>query len=182
MNDAITLPESTSLRPLEKRPFGFGGGCMPLDLARWLRTHPVDKVEFAEKEGHVVLWSGTSRATTPYGHALGIGPSKTIDGERTLVTIPNWVQDQIDPIVEWERRNPEERPFGTDCEDLEQVKILAAHLLGLPAGPTRVGQVDRLLSLRPENWAVTSLREKLRRDPHDACGTSAAVISKITDL
>jgi hypothetical protein len=185
MNDATMLLKPTSLRPLEKRPFGFGGGSMPLDLARWLRTHPVDRVEFAEKEGHVVLWSGRGRATTPYGHCLGIGPSKTIDGEKTLVTIPEWVQRQIDPIVEWERRNPEERPFGVDCADLEKVKICAVHLLGLPKGPERVGQVDRLLSLRPQNWEITRLREKLRQDPHDAGGSSAtaiAEISKITDL
>jgi hypothetical protein len=182
MNHTTTLPKPTSLRPLEERPYGFGGGTVPLDLARWLRTHPVDKVEFAEKEGHVVLWSGRGKATTSYGDCLVMGPSKTIDGEKTLVTIPEWVKRQIDPIVEWERRNPEERAFGTDCEDLENVKLCAAHLLGLPAGPTRVGQVDRLLSLRPENHEITRLREELRRDPHDAGGTSAAVISKITDL
>lgn len=182
MTDAAATLKPTTLRPLEKRPFGYGGGSVPLDLARWLRTHPVDKVEFADKEGYVVLWSGRGRATTSYGDQLGLGPSKTIDGEKTLVTLPDWVRRQIDPIVEWERRNPEERPFGEDCADLEKVKICAAHLLGLPAGPERVGQVDRLLSLRPENWEVTSLREKLRQDPHDAGGVSAAVISKITDL
>jgi len=182
MNEATMLLRPTSLRPLEERPFGFGGGTMPLDLARWLRTHPVDKVEFAEKEGHVVLWSGRGRATTSYGDCLDLGPSKTIDGEKTLVNMPQSVKRQIDPIVEWERRNPEERPFGGECADLDKVKICAAHLLGLPAGPERVGQVDRLLSLRPDSRDVTRLREQLRQDPHDAGGTSAAVISKITDL
>jgi hypothetical protein len=182
MTDTNPLILPTSLRPLEKRPVGFGGGTMPLDLARWLRTHPVDKVEFAEEEGHVVLWSGRGRATTSYGHCLGIGPSKTIDGEKTLVAVSEWVQRQIDPIVEWERRNPEERPFDVKCADLEEVKICATRLLGLPAGPTRVGQVDRLLSFRPDRWEVTTLREKLRQDPHDADGVSAAVISKIAKL
>ena len=182
MTDTNPLILPTSLRPLEERPFGFGGGTIPLDLARWLRTHPVDKVEFAKKEGHVILWSGRGSATTPYGDHLGLGPSKTIDGEKTLVTIPQWVQRQIDPIVEWERRNPDERPYGKDCAEIEDVKTCAAYLLGLTAGPTRVGQVDRLLSLRPESREITGLREKLRQDPHDADGVSATVISKIAEL
>lgn len=182
MTDVADVIKPTTLRPLQKRPFGWGGGSIPLDLARWLRTHAVDKVEFADKPGHVVLWSGRGRATTSYGDHLAIGPSKTIDGVATLVGMPEYIRRQIDPIVEWERANPEERPFGDDCLDVEQLKICAAHLLGLPAGPQRVGQVDRLLSLRPESHEITSLREMLRRDPHDGGGVSAAVISKITDL
>ena len=181
MTEAVrTAP--TTLRPLEERPFGYGGGSVPLDLARWLRTHAVDKVEFGKKPGDVVLWSGNGRATTSFGHCLGIGPSTTIDGETTLVTLPDWVKRQIDPIVEWERRNPEERPFGAECIEVDVLKVSAAHLLGTPAGFERTCVLDRLLSLRPDGSEIRRLRERLRQDPHDAAGTCVKVVSAITDM
>lgn len=180
MTDLNVQP--TTLRPLEKRPSAYTGGDVPYDLARWLRTHPVDKVEFAPEGDDVRLWSGRGHATTPFAHRLGFGPSTTIDGARTLVTLSRWVVDLVDPMIEWERRNPEERPFGAERLDLKTLKVCAANLLGLPQSPERVGMLDRLLSLHGDGWQIERMREALRADPHDAHGTVVATVGQITDL
>lgn len=172
----------TGLRPLEKRPSAYNGGAGPYDLQRWLRTHAVDRIEFAPDGESVRLHSGRGHATTPFACYLNLGPSTTIDGEKTLVGPVSWVCDLVDEMIRWERRNPDERPFGVATIDPDVMRVSAAHLLGLPAGPQRIGQVDRLLSLMPEDWISEKLRLQLRSDPHDADGTSAVVISKITDL
>lgn len=182
MSDTTTMPMPTTLRPLEDRPFGYGGEGVPLDLARWLRVLPVNKVELGRNEGDVVLWSGRGHATTRLASCIGIGPSTTIDGETTLVTLPGHIIRQIDPIIEWERRNPEERRFGAETIDLKVLQVSAAHLLGTPAGFERTCVLDRLLSLRPESSTIRHLRERLRSDPHDTRGTCAEVVSAITDM
>lgn len=164
------------------RPFAFSGGTIPLAQARWIATNPIRSIEILPpREGtslrHVALVSDSGRIETCHQSCLVVGPVATVDGEESLLGLPDHVMREISDIVAWERANPGEKPFGTPGRPLHEVhEVVADLLLNGPEGGPLVEAVDAALASADQTLQISSLRSALRRDPTDAGRTTSDVL------
>lgn len=168
-----------------QRPFGFSGGVIPLDQARWILTHAIDAIEMLPAvEGETLrgvgLKSGRLMMKTVHQGVLTVGPVKTIDGKDSLVGLPRNVEREIRAIVEWEHRNPGEKKWGVPGVPMAELVVRVGSLIsdGID-GEVLIDLIDANLAQAEQTGPIRGMRRALRDDPKDATGTSAKTLESL---
>lgn len=181
-----TIDAVAPLPDIERRAGYLGGAGMAMADARWIRTHPITRIEpGATTDGGyrlVRLFSGDDHLDV-HGGNLDLGWGKTFCGEDTMVTLCAYVQSDIDNILRWEQRNPGERRYDErQCAISGLQEAVSNQMLMGPQGAELIEALDRTLAYGPQTREIVAMRGDLRLDREDAAETSRKVLTKVLAL